>query len=76
MGTVTAANSLSQARGLAAEGFIRWIIEYDIERGPSTAERYLADPDFLPPEPKWLRDRVGKQLAPRLADAWNREDLV
>jgi hypothetical protein len=74
MAVVSATNSLSQARGLAAEGYIRWICEYDLCDGPHPVGWYLRDPDFVPPEPKWLRTRLEQHLGRRLEAMW-REDV-
>lgn len=74
MPVVTTSNSLSEARQLATEGFLRWICEYDDLNGPHSVGFYLRDPDFVPSEPKWLRTRLEQHLERRLSAMWERED--
>lgn len=68
-----AANSLAQARSLAAEGYIRWICEYDLCNGPQPAVVYLENEDFVPTEPAWLRTKLSQQLPGRLSALWSEE---
>lgn len=74
MAVVSTSNSLSEARQLAAEGFLRWICEFDGENGPHSPGYYLSDPDFVPSAPKWLRTRLEQHLERRLTAMWERED--
>lgn len=65
-----AQNNLAQARALATEGFLRWIVDHDIEHGSHPVEYYIDDPDFVPVEPAWLREKISAQLPKRLRAFW------
>lgn len=71
-----AANTLAQARSLAAEGFVRWICEFDLTHGPRPYQAYVNDEDFVPAEPAWLREKVSSRLPNRLKQLWNQEETA
>lgn len=61
--------SLSEARLLAIEAHLKMIVLSEFAGGPLQPAAYIADPNFVPNEPQWLRQGITSRLEEALAFA-------
>lgn len=58
--------SLAEARKLAVDAHLKLITLHEYAAGPIGSQFYLADVNFVPQEPQWLRQGISSRLTETL----------